>query len=1196
MGIGIYAEQSGVETQTTTGKQETEAPPVPDAGDPDAGDPDAGDPDAGDPDAGDPDVGDPDAGDPDVGNSDAGDPDAAASAGDASPNAQMSSALQGIVSPQNLTGDRLIYVSPTGNNSNDGLTPETAKSTLDGALALVGSEDATIVITGALNSPGNAWYQTKHTGMATITTHDGITDYASQNGARLVLYHTSANNYRMGGPTTFRDINIHANANHRLNGMGNKLVIDTGVTCTVASSGVSYPAIVGAVIINRVLATLSSSSAAEPGAMRLRQARKPKQQAGHPYRKRQPSYRGWRNPGQCGRLGRWVYHHRRPDHGADRRKRRQADCAAFCNGSTGYVVGGNITGIIDISEGGSLSVGGSATVDLLLGGGNLTLEPSGDLTVTEEVQGTTTLTLTDLPRAKTYVTAPTGTDESAFEWNEVYEGFEDVFEDDGTHALWKLRPEQGAVSGVVYVDAATGSDANNGAADAPMRTIEAAFLALSAEGGTVVIASEVVLGGSLPEHAGTITVTSVYAGADHRDYGARLTVSEDINLNGPVVLCDVAVHTTGSSALYLSAQGHDLIIDTGVVTTAGSGHYLTLVGAKKSADLTGDTSVIVRSGTFGGVYGGGYSGAMTGNTSVLIEGGEITGILTGGSHTGAITGNTALTIDAPTAAAFTLSGTGVWGATYGGPVSGDAYLTIKGHSAIGKDVFGGGSTAAGTVGGTIYLDICENASVTNSSSRLYGGGDFGVAQNIVLTVRDNAHIVPHSYAGSFRADVPGSITATFSDNAKTTGIVFAGPRGNSTIRPVVTGDITLTITDNARAGNNVGGAVYATVNGALRIELLGNSRVAGMVEGVGQHAVFNAPITIVVDGATVAGAISGGTANWSGSSTVSSTIVLKSGLLESTINFAKVTGSKSLLIDLSAGKKLSLAQSIEVDDLIGGGELELGSGAELTVNGVMSGTTAISIAGIPQNKTYLTAAKDTPSSAVIYTPSIAGETLNYDNSGDRAVWSVTGSINEPVKAQFTYPDDVNFALYSGYSALDENKLEPEPDGSYTLEAGLYAYHVYGPGYYTITQVIYLSDEEIVQAHVSNGGVLEFDADPGKVYGDGFYQPNPAKQGVGEQPLPPAQWPRNATINLITDEMRAHFDVEHLKDADRYSIPYPQDGYQTPFFLREEVSGHRYTTNEEIANFIAALDAANDNLYHFVVERPRWRNSSSMRCF
>lgn len=123
------------------------------------------------------------------------------------------------------------------------------------------------------------------------------------------------------------------------------------------------------------------------------------------------------------------------------------------------------------------------------------------------------------------------------------------------------------------------------------------------------------------------------------------------------------------------ANGHDLTFDESVdcrpSTYTNNGNTLTGIrniwGGTKDNNTIDKTNIVIKSGQFGWIYGGGNAGNITGTTKVTISGGTVNNSVFGGSHAaGSTVGNTELNITGGTL-------NHIYGGGWNGDVTGTAH-------------------------------------------------------------------------------------------------------------------------------------------------------------------------------------------------------------------------------------------------------------------------------------------------------------------------------------------------------------------------------------------------------------------------------------------------------------------------------------------------------------------------------------------
>ncbi|MGO5116312.1 hypothetical protein ACTQ33_15100 [Candidatus Avoscillospira sp. LCP25S3_F1] len=218
--------------------------------------------------------------------------------------------------------------------------------------------------------------------------------------------------------------------------------------------------------------------------------------------------------------------------------------------------------------------------------------------------------------------------------------------------------------------------------------------------------------------------------------------------------------TTGSHNIY--ANGHALTMGTGVDT--GAGNYPTLYGGSKTEAVSGTTVLIVQSGQYQDIYGGGeQAGATVGGTSVRYEEFAVLhGSLYGGGKAGDVTGNTSVTVAGGTTGGSDDSKVVAGGET--GDVSGMAQLVVSGGTASKTMVLAGADN--GTVESASIEILEPNSGVEPSAPRahVYGGayGSGSVTGDVHLTITNGTYYGTIS-GGNRDGTMPGgSSTISFS--------------------------------------------------------------------------------------------------------------------------------------------------------------------------------------------------------------------------------------------------------------------------------------------------------------------------------------------------------------------------------------------------------------------------------------------------
>ncbi len=221
------------------------------------------------------------------------------------------------------------------------------------------------------------------------------------------------------------------------------------------------------------------------------------------------------------------------------------------------------------------------------------------------------------------------------------------------------------MSKVVYLkDGGTGDGSS---ASSPVGTLEAAYAALGAGGGHIVICGTYTFTGTFtaPAHTGTVTITQKDASGDYTSIGSLFTggTGRRFEAGGPTVLSNIKITTSNNAGLLFVANYHYFEFGEGIVASGFAGTEvakgLTVVGGRNSGVVseyegTGDAHIVVRSGsgiviaglnrytagdhernanidiyggTIGKVYGGNINNASGGNTKINIYGGTFTNVI-----------------------------------------------------------------------------------------------------------------------------------------------------------------------------------------------------------------------------------------------------------------------------------------------------------------------------------------------------------------------------------------------------------------------------------------------------------------------------------------------------------------------------------------------------------------------------------------
>lgn len=219
--------------------------------------------------------------------------------------------------------------------------------------------------------------------------------------------------------------------------------------------------------------------------------------------------------------------------------------------------------------------------------------------------------------------------------------------------------------------------------------------------------------------------------------GKTLTYAGDLELQAALTFKSIKLNM---STIY--ANGHDLTFDESVdcrpSTYTNNGNTLTGIrniwGGTKDNNTIDKTNIVIKSGQFGWIYGGGNAGNITGTTKVTISGGTVNNSVFGGSHAaGSTVDNTELNITGGTL-------NYIYGGGWNGDVTGTATTNISGDNTVVSGFIIGNTEGTGTAGNT---DVTLDTSADNPIQEVHGAGinynntvHGKVSGNVNLTVLD----------------------------------------------------------------------------------------------------------------------------------------------------------------------------------------------------------------------------------------------------------------------------------------------------------------------------------------------------------------------------------------------------------------------------------------------------------------------------
>ncbi len=615
------------------------------------------------------------------------------------------------------------------------------------------------------------------------------------------------------------------------------------------------------------------------------------------------------------------------------------------------------------------------------------------------------------------------------------------------------------------------------------------------EGGTVVICGDTAITEDITLSAGgPLVITSKSPTGDYTD-NAALKLSGDITLGCAVTFKNITLDKTLHGNLYIVAMGNSLVIDEGVFCrNALASNYISLVGGAMSGTFEGNSDLTVKSGYFRNIFGGNYNGTFKGNSNISFLGGAVDNMVAGGTFMGNFEGDSHVNVGGDAVVVYLDSGSGVMGSCCG---SGNEKYTFKGD---------------------IYISVYGKARINQS---LYGTTKFAnvtTTGNVNITVKDDAFIYQNLYAGGYNGMLNGN-THVVMDGGWVGVNLAAGSRGGTvkgdTYLEVNAGQINYYFTNMHSSYSNPAGE-YNVAGGGLTGMVMGNT-------------------TVVINGGDIYGHVYGGGIT-TGVVRGSSSVTVKGGSIACGVTadgFTKgsVKGTKTLNIDISGGRKLSLGLSAEADTFTGGGTLTLFPEATVSAKTV-SGETNLIINGDPLDRAYVIAEKS-DGAKISYTPK-AGEKLEEktENGKTSYVISLEKSF-ATTKLTFRHSANAQIYLRPGLVTSGAKLTADEISGGTTVfnvEPGLYNY------------VVYHSEKDYKRKYVYVTGKEE-----SMVFDHSVYLP---KSGNGFEAANHAE-----NSELIE---KLHYNNEKLEG---FKI------FDTPYFANNRYGTRQFTTNAEMLDFI-----------------------------
>ncbi len=407
-------------------------------------------------------------------------------------------------------------------------------------------------------------------------------------------------------------------------------------------------------------------------------------------------------------------------------------------------------------------------------------------------------------------------------------------------------------------------------------------------------------------------------------------------------------------------------------------------------------------------------------------------------------------------------------------------------------------------------------------------------QNLNVRIADNAQNKYLSIHGRGGKLIIGEGVTT-SDNADQRPILSAGPY------------FATSTSSNLEVNSGDWGAVYA---GCYHKTLTGNATLVfngGTTTQV--SATYNNKVTgnvdITINGGTI------GKVNIAASNNASvggtATVKFNGGTITGTVGS---TGTVGTILTNVTGNDVAFTYSGQVT-LTGvtASKLFLGSNTRIIFSETVTGPVAVTVdKAVRYNVAYITAPSGTANSAFTFaqkamTATVFGETKSWINTDESGF---TGLV---LKA----PKEFTVKLYT--STKDGSQVTPDKTETingikyqyFANAMGNYRYVTSRTGYYTLTKVLWMSEEKSLTETVIDASSSKRDA-------------------IGWEPTTVKDYSDEAHANIVPED-------ESTLWWDDYSPL-----LVSPYFTDQTRAEHRATTQDEMESFIASLDDAKDNMY------------------
>lgn len=345
--------------------------------------------------------------------------------------------------------------------------------------------------------------------------------------------------------------------------------------------------------------------------------------------------------------------------------------------------------------------------------------------------------------------------------------------------LSQLPASAWAATDTVYIDPVSGTDTNAGTESAPVKTLTAAYGKLTA-GGTIVFLSDLQITGNtyFPACSYPVTLTS-------KTGSEGIVTTGTLRMQGDTTFKDITVTFNASGLAFISGEGNDLTIDTGVTTVNKSGNQVNLVATKRfDATLNADPTLTVRSGKWDYIYAT-HGNSITGDITVNLEGGSCRAFSP--SYNATVTGNINAFFKGTAVSELYLKPS-----HKNGNITGSLNIILDDGANISKTYAGSGTVAGGTK--VALIGDVENIGTLTG----YGEGS-------TLTLRTGTWKGTTAEFGAVAIDVAAGETVTLSspitaDTVSCDGTLDFNGVGSLTAK-AVTGTVNCTITGRVLKNN-----------------------------------------------------------------------------------------------------------------------------------------------------------------------------------------------------------------------------------------------------------------------------------------------------------------------------------------------------------------------------------------------------------